>query len=80
MPVTQEPQEKQIRSLSQKKPLEEGMETHSSIPAWILQAGFQSLIMPILASNVLLMYPYFLEEITSLSHSIVFLSFFALFI
>ena len=76
----QEPQEKQIRSLGRKEPLEEDMEIHFSIPAWILQAGFQSLIMPILAINVLLIYPYFLEEITSLSHSILFLSFFALFI
>ena len=32
--VTQERQETQIRSLGWEDPLEEGMETHSSILAW----------------------------------------------
>ena len=33
-PVMQEPQETWVRSLSQEDPLEEGIETHSSILAW----------------------------------------------
>ena len=33
-PAKQEPQETQVRSLSQEDPLEEGMATHSSILAW----------------------------------------------
>ena len=33
-PAKQEPQEMQVRSLSQEDPLEEGMATHSSILAW----------------------------------------------
>ena len=31
LPAMQEPQERQVRSLSQEDPLEEGMATHSSI-------------------------------------------------
>ena len=34
MQETQETQEKWVQSLSQEDPLEEGMETHSSIFAW----------------------------------------------
>ena len=34
LPAMQEPQEWQVRSLSQEDPLEEGMATHSSILAW----------------------------------------------
>ena len=34
LPVVQEPQETQVRSLDQEDPLEEGMATHSSILAW----------------------------------------------
>ena len=34
LPAVQEPQEMQIRSLSQEDPLEEVMATHSSILAW----------------------------------------------
>ena len=33
-PATQELQEMQLRSLDQEDPLEEGMATDSSIPAW----------------------------------------------
>ena len=33
-PAMQETQEVQIQSLGQENPLEEGMATHSSIPAW----------------------------------------------
>ena len=32
--ATQEPKEMQVRSLGGEDPLEEGMETHSSILAW----------------------------------------------
>ena len=34
LPARQEPQETQVQSLSQEDPLEEGMATHSSTPAW----------------------------------------------
>ena len=34
LPAVQETQEKWVQSLSQEDPLEEGMETHSSIFAW----------------------------------------------
>ena len=33
-PAMQEPQETRVQSLSQEESLEEGMATHSSIPAW----------------------------------------------
>ena len=33
-PAMQEPEETQVRSLGQEDPLEEGMATHCSIPAW----------------------------------------------
>ena len=33
-PATQELQELQVRPLGREDPLEEGMATHSSIPAW----------------------------------------------
>ena len=34
LPAVQESQETQVRSLGWEDPLEEGMVTHSSIPAW----------------------------------------------
>ena len=34
LPVIQETEETQVQSLDQEDPLEEGMETHSSIPTW----------------------------------------------
>ena len=34
LPAVQETQEKQVESLGQEDPLEEGMATHSSILAW----------------------------------------------
>ena len=34
LPVVQEPQETQVRSLGGEDPLEEGMATHSSILTW----------------------------------------------
>ena len=34
LPVMEEPQEMQVRSLGQEDPLKEGMATHSSILAW----------------------------------------------
>ena len=34
LPAMQEPQETQVQSLGQEDPVEDGMATHSSIPAW----------------------------------------------
>ena len=34
LPAMQEPQEVRVWSLGQEDPLEEGMATHSSVPAW----------------------------------------------
>ena len=59
-----------VQSLGWEYPLEEGMATHSSVLAWripIDRGAWQAIVQ----GN-------FLEEISSLSHSVVFLYFFAL--
>ena len=50
-PAMQEPQETQVQSLSQEEPLEEGLATHSSIPAWRIPwaeepGGLQFIVSP----------------------------------
>ena len=42
LPAMQETQKIQVLSLSQEDPLEEGMATHSSIPAWKIPRAEES--------------------------------------